>query len=119
MGYKAFPVSAAAHKGFEPLLNEVIRLLKELPPSLTYQEIDTAELPKRDDYEITMDGDVFVVSGLMIEYILDSVNFDDEESMNWFHRILRERGVIDALRKTGAVEGSTVRIDKTEFDFIE
>ena len=39
--------------------------------------------------------------------------------MNWFHRKLRERGIIDALRQAGAAEGSTVRIDNMEFDFIE
>jgi len=119
LGLKAFPVSAAARRGFEPLLNEVVRLLKELPPTLTYGETDTAEPPRRGDYEITKDGSVYVVSGPMIEYILDSVNFDDYESMNWFHRTLRERGIIDALKNAGAGEGSTVRISDTEFDFIQ
>ncbi|HRX07782.1 MAG TPA: GTPase ObgE [Candidatus Limiplasma sp.] len=119
LGYQAYPVSAATHRGFEPVLNEVVKLLKELPPPLTYHETDTAELSHRNDFEVTMDGEVFVVSGTMIEYILDSVNFDDEESMNWFHRALRDRGVIDALQKAGAVEGSTVRIDNMEFDFID
>jgi GTPase len=119
LGYQAYPVSAAAHRGFEPLLSETVKLLKELPPPLTYQETDTAEPSLRNDFTVTMDGKVYVVSGPMIEYILDSVNFDDEESMNWFHRTLRERGVIDALQKAGAGEGSTVRIDDMEFDFID
>jgi GTP-binding protein len=60
-----------------------------------------------------------VVDGPAIEYILNSVNFDDEESMNWFHRTLKEHGVIEALREAGAAEGSTVRIDNMEFDFVE
>ena len=51
--------------------------------------------------------------------MLDSVNFDDEESLNWFHRTLRRAGIIDALRKAGAQEGSTVRIEDMEFDFVE
>ncbi len=119
MGYQAYPISAATHKGFEPILNEVIKLLKELPPPMTYLETEALELPQRNKFEITRDGEVFVVSGTMIEYILDSVNFDDGESMNWFHRTLRERGIIDALREAGASEGSTVRIDNMEFDFID
>ena len=119
MGYQAFPISAAAHLGFEPLLNEVVRQLAQLPPILTYHETDTVELPQQNNYEVTMDGDVYTVSGPMVEYILDSVNFDDYESISWFHRTLRERGIIDALRKAGAGEGSTVRIDNMEFDFIE
>jgi len=118
-GYKAFPVSAATHRGFDPLLDEVIKLLKELPPPLTYFEAEVEEFTARGAVDITKDNDVFVVSGPAMEYILDSVNFGDEESMNWFHRTLRERGIIDALRAAGAQEGSTVRIMDMEFDFIE
>lgn len=119
MDYKAYPVSAVAHKGFEPLLDEVVRLLAELPPPLTYQEMETEDVTHNQNFEITVDNGVYVVSGPMIKYILDSVNFDDKESMNWFHRTLRERGVVDSLRKAGAGEGSTVRIENMEFDFIE
>ena len=54
-----------------------------------------------------------------IERLIDSVNFDDEESMNWFHRTLRRTGVIDALREKGAGEGDTVAIGDMEFDFVE
>ena len=49
----------------------------------------------------------------------DSVNFEDEESLNWFHRTLRDRGIIQALRDKGAGEGSTICIGDMEFDFIE
>ena len=66
-----------------------------------------------------MDGSVFVVNGSAVNQLLDSVNFSDEESLNWFHRTLRRAGIIDALRDAGAKEGSTVRIDDMEFDFIE
>ena len=51
--------------------------------------------------------------------ILDSVNFDDLDSLNWFHRTLKRIGVIDALREAGAGEGSIVRIDDMDFDFID
>jgi len=119
MGYKAYPVSAVAHLGFEPLLDEVVRELAELPPPMTYPETELDEDLSRKDFDIAKDGDVFVVKGPAIQYILDSVNFDDEESMNWFHRNLKEHGIIDALREAGAGEGSTVRIDNMEFDFIE
>ena len=66
-----------------------------------------------------MDGPVFEVVGPGMERLIDSVNFDDLESMNWFHRMLRKMGIIDALREKGAAEGSTVRIAEMEFDFVE
>ena len=62
--------------------------------------------------------EVYVVEGSAMVNLIESVNFDDEDSLNWFHRILRDKGVIDALRAAGAGEGSTVRIGDMEFDFI-
>ena len=54
-----------------------------------------------------------------MDNLIDSVNFDDDESIAWFHRTLRRWGVIDALRQKGAKEGDTVRIVDMEFDFVE
>ena len=73
-----------------------------------------------DSFEVLRDEDgVFEVAGPGMERLIDSVNFDDTESMNWFHRTLKRTGVIDALREAGAGEGSTVRIGGMEFDFVE
>ena len=65
------------------------------------------------------DDGVFIVSGPGMDRLIDSVNFEDQESLNWFHRTLRRLGVIDALRSAGAQEGSAVRIADMEFDFVE
>ena len=121
MGCPVFPVSAATHEGFDALLDETARMLETLPPILHYQEEpDTEENQQgQDAFEIVMDGPVFVVEGPGMERLIDSVNFDDLDSMNWFHRMLRKTGVIDALREKGAGEGSTVRIADMEFDFVE
>ena len=66
-----------------------------------------------------MEDHVFVVSGRGLERLIDSVNFSDQESLNWFHHTLRRLGVIERLRRAGAGEGSTVRIGDMEFDFVE
>ena len=120
MGCPVFPVSAATHRGFDELLDETARMLEELPPVLHYQEeVIPEEDTDRNEIEITKEQEVFVVSGPGMERLINSVNFDDQESLNWFHRTLRRIGVIDALREAGAGEGSTVRIAEMEFDFIE
>ena len=120
MGFPVFPVSATTHQGFDELLDETARQLENLPPILHYQE---EEIPDgKEDYdafEIKTEEGVYVVSGPGMDRLIDSVNFDDQESLNWFHRTLRRLGVIDALREAGAQEGSTVRIAEMEFDFIE
>ena len=120
MGCKAFPVSAATHQGFEELIDETARELENLPPILHYQEEEIPE--EKEDYdafEIRLEQGVFIVSGPGMERLIESVNFDDQESLNWFHRTLRRLGVIDSLREAGAGEGSTVRIGEMVFDFIE
>ena len=101
-------------------INETARLLETLPPIVHFEEeVELDEAIKPGAFEVTKDGAVYEVTGTSMERLLDSVNFDDEESMNWFHRTLRRWGVIDALRQAGAKEGDTVRIIDMEFDFVE
>ena len=120
MGCPVFAVSAAAHEGFDALLDETARQLETLPPVLHYAEEEAEEAPeKQDSFEIVMDGPVYEVVGPGMERLIESVNFDDLDSLNWFHRTLRKAGVIDALREKGAGEGSAVRISGMEFDFVE
>ena len=120
MGYLAFPVSAATNRGFDALLDEVVRLLPELPPPRVFEEIEVVESVLPDDgFTIRRENNVFYVEGAAMQRFIDSVNFDDEESVNWFHRTLRDRGIIDALRQKGAGEGSTISLGDMEFDFIE
>ena len=120
MGCPVFAVSAATHEGFDALLDETAKMLDTLPPVKHFEteEEDVISVPD-ESFEIIMDGPVYVITGPGMERLIDSVNFDDLESMNWFHRMLRKLGIIDALREKGAGEGSTVRIAEMEFDFVE
>lgn len=120
LGYQAFPISAATQTGLGPLLDEIVRLLPELPPPRVFEEQPLEpELDAEKNFTVTRKNDTYLVTGTAMERLIDSVNFDDEDSLNWFHRMLRDRGVIDALREAGAGEGSVVRIGDMEFDFIE
>lgn len=121
LGYPVYAVSAAANKGFEPMLNEVVRLLPTLPPPLVFEEEAAEDLGivPDDGYTVRRENDVFFVEGAAMQRFIDSVNFDDQESLSWFHRTLRDRGIIQALRDKGAEEGSTISIGDMEFDFIE
>ena len=118
--YPIFPVSAATGQGFDQLMDCVAQTLASLPPMEPFAEEEMLpEMLENTGFEVSKDGKVFVVSGSAVVQLLDSVNFDDEESLNWFHRTLRRAGIIDALRQAGAQEGSTVRIEDMEFDFVE
>lgn len=115
-----FPVSAATAKGFEPLLDRVLELLKVLPSTREFEEDQIVEAPQYDwNFEIKRDGDVFVVTGGIVDYILDTTNADDEESMRRFQKLLESEGIINALREKGATEESVIRLGEWEFDFVE
>ena len=119
-GWPVFAVSAAAHQGFDALLDEAARELENLPPVLHYEEEEEPEPEKKEeDFRVIFDGASYFVEGPGMERLLETVNFDDPDSLNWFHRTLRRQGVIDALREAGAGEGSAVRIGDMEFDFVE
>ena len=94
-------------------------MLPQLPPPRVFEETPvTAEVPE-GPFAVVRDKSIYVVEGPAMQRLIDSVNFGDEDSLNWFHRTMRKVGIIDALRKMGANEGSTVRMENMEFDFVE
>ena len=117
-----FAVSAATGEGLEVLLDAVVETLATLPESRPLEEEAFFEEERLRGWEAVVDEDgVYVVTGGSMDSLIDAVNFDDYESMNWFHKTLRASGVIDKLRELGAREGDTVRLgaDALEFDFVE
>ena len=115
-----YAISAATRQGFEALLNAVAARLRELPPVTPFeQEEFLDDLPDLSGYTVRREGGVYLVEGAAMERLINSVNFEDTDSMKWFHLTLRRTGVIDALRKAGAGQGATVQIEDMQFDFID
>lgn len=122
-GYKVFEISAATGKGVWELMKYTYTEVAKLPPIQIYEPemdidegmiIDTTE----PGFEVTRDGEVYVVSGSWIEAVGGGINFSDEESLQYFQRALKNHGVIEALVEAGIHEGDTVRIGDLEFDFV-
>lgn len=122
-GYRVFPISAATNQGVTELMKYVYEELSKLPPIQIFEpEMDIDEDKFIDKtaagFEIHNENGVYVVSGSWIEAVGGSVNFSDQESLQYFQRALKNRGVIDALVEKGCKEGDTVRIGDLEFDFV-
>ena len=97
-------------------------MLETCPPAEPFTEeelFDVNELESGAPFTVEVEHGVYFVSGREVERLLSSINFDVEDSVNYFHRSLRRLGVIDALRDLGAKEGDSVVIDEMEFDFVE
>lgn len=119
-GLQVFPISAATRQGFAQLLAEIARVLPTLPEPEPLEELFEG-LPQEDEdvFDIRAEDGCYIVDGPGAERLIASVNFDNEESMNWFHQRLRRLGVIDRLREAGAAQGDTVILGDMEFDFVE
>ena len=122
-GYEFFPMMAAIRYDVDPLLKRITELLSKLPPVVRYEPeplpVKPLEGIGRNEVKVTNRDGVFVVEGEWLLQVINSVNFDDYESLQYFQRVLIKSGVIDALREAGINEGDTVSIYDIEFDFVE
>jgi len=116
---EVYPVSAATRKGFDELMGAIVRILPTLPEMVVFPEEPEVIEQAQEPFTVLKESGVYIVEGPAMVQLVNSVNFSDQESLNYFHRTLRSRGVIDALRANGAKEGDTVIIDEMEFDFID
>lgn len=114
-----YPISAAAMQGLDPLLRAIAKKLATLPPVQRFQEEELAQEEQTEKFTVEKVEDAFVVSGPLIDRLLDRTFVNDSESMRYFQQFLIKTGVIDALREAGAREGDAVVMGDWEFDFVE
>ena len=122
-GFEVFTVSAATGEGLRELVRRTADLIKTLPEIATFEVASPEELlaaqVAQAPYDIRNENGVFVVEGPWVDRVLGTINLEDEESLQYFQRIMRTSGLIDALYAKGVKEGDTVRMGGTEFDFMD
>lgn len=119
---KVFHISAIQQEGLEPLLEAVWELLGTIPEVEPYIEADEEDYIEQVDkmaYDIDVQGDVYIVQGPFVEELMGRVNLEDYDSLQYFQRSIRRRGIIDDLKDIGISDGDTVRVDEFEFEFME
>ena len=122
-GYKVFPISAVTGEGIKELLYYVKEQLSTMKSEVTVfeQEFDPEEyIPTTEDpYTVIYDADAdeYVVEGPKIEKMLGYTNLESEKVFSFFHRFLKEQGILDELEKLGIKEGDTVRMYGLSFDY--
>ena len=121
-GLPFYEISAATTQGTAELVQATAALLQTLPPILQYE----AEAPSPEElaenahgkFEIEVEDGVYYVNAPWLEPILRTVNMEDYSSLQYFQRVLRSSGIIDALEEQGIQEGDTVDILGFAFDFV-
>ncbi|MCD5415212.1 MAG: GTPase ObgE [Clostridiales bacterium] len=124
---KVFPISAVTGKGITELMVYAAQELKEIEKYAAENHIEEVAEEKvytlkKDEaklFEIEKENDVYIIKGDFIKRLLNSTNLEDTVSLAYFQKIIKKHGVNEELKKNGAQEGDTVRIDKTEFEFFD
>ena len=122
-GYQFFPIMAPIRHGVDELLNAISAALAKLPPIRQFTPEAPALAPvetlQRGQVEVTQQDGVYFVKAPWLLKIMNTIDFDETESLQYFQRVLIQTGVIDALRDAGCQEGDTVDLYDLEFDFVE
>ncbi len=121
-GYRVFPISAAINQGLKELMYYVAEMLKEIPeaPPPVQGEREVVYTPEEEEkpFQVRREGGVFMVEGKWVKRLAESVNFNSYESLQYFQRALKMKGVVEALENMGINEGDTVRIYDFEFEYV-
>ena len=122
-GYQFFPIMAPIRHGVDDLLNAISAALAKLPPIRQFTPeapaLEPVESLQRGQVEVSQQDGVYFVKAPWLLKIMNTIDFDETESLQYFQRVLIQTGVIDALRDAGCQEGDTVDLYDLEFDFVE
>ena len=117
-----FEICAPILEGTKELMNYTAECLSKLPPIKHYEAevIAPEELLEKEtnSFQITSDGETYYVDAPFLIKVLNRVDMDDYESLQYFQSVLIKSGIIDALREKGISEGDTVNIYDFEFEFV-
>lgn len=121
-GWELMYVSAATGDGLEALISRSAELLRELPPMIIYDaeyEPEDAYVGGAKETTVRREDGIYIVEGEWLFNLMGQINFSDNESLNYFQRILYRSGIFEELEKHGCVDGDTVSIYDFEFDFVK
>ncbi|KFA57585.1 GTPase ObgE [Mageeibacillus indolicus] len=120
-GYEVFDICGPIHEGVNKLMQRAAALLDELPETVLRPQPELATKIYTYDaqlFNIKAVPGGFAVVGKWAENLVNSTNFEDVESLQYFQRLLKTKGVIDALVAAGIKEGDTVHIYDIEFEYV-
>lgn len=136
---KVFAISSSAHQGLEEVLRALATQVFEHKKALASHEkdaepqaeplsgTDLESLPVislnkdsfKDSFEITRDGDKFVVTGEKIEKFARRTDLNNYASVNRLRDIMKKLGIRAELTSLGATPESIISISGKEFPLVE
>lgn len=120
-GYLLFPIMAAIAHGTKELINAVAAKLATLPPVIRYESEPEPEIDystKKREFTLAVEDGVYIIEARWLLKVMETIDPDEYDSMQYFQRVLIQSGIIDALKEAGIEQGDTVSIYDFEFDYI-
>ena len=125
LGYdKVFKMSAATSQGVNEVMKAAAEMLKQIPITDLDIADDERFIPEERRFTyaiepIEEDGlMVYVISGTFVDRLLLAVNVNDPDSLRYFHKVLKNKGIFDELREMGIDDGDMVRLNDFEFEYL-
>ena len=115
---KIFKTSSATGEGLKELFKYVSEVIKTLPKETIVEGDERVVYTLKDDndeFEIIKENGEFIVQGPAVDRLMGRVNLEDNESLYYFQKTLRNLGIEEALKQKGVQEGDTVRFNDWEF----
>ena len=117
-----YAISAVTGQGVQELIDYVAEVLKTLPKEELLQGeervVYTLE-EKEDSWTIKEEDGVFIVTGKAVERLMGRINIEDNESMYYLQKSLKNMGIDSKLKEMGVCEGDTVIIAGWELEWYE
>ena len=117
-----YKISAVTGEGVQELIDHVGEVLKTLPKEdlidiedrIVYRLED-----KNNEWTARKEGNQFIVEGRAVDRLMGRINIEDNESMYYFHKCLKNMGIDDKLKELGVCDGDTVIIAGWELEWEE
>jgi GTP-binding protein len=116
---EAIGISAATMAGIKELTFAAWETIQRAPlPELALPAPALISLKTQDAFHITREPDgTFVVGGERVERLAQMTDFESDEALARFERVLAKMGVEKKLLEMGIVEGDSVRVVTYEFTY--
>ena len=117
-----YKISAVTGEGVQKLIDHVSKVLETLPKE---ELIETEERmvytlkDKEQEWTARREGNKFIVEGRAVDRLMGRINIEDNESMYYFHKSLKNMGIDDKLKELGVCDGDTVIIAGWELEWEE
>ena len=120
-GLELYKISGATKQGVQELIDYVEKILQTLPKEdlIEYEDRKVYTLEDEEKWTIKKEDGVFIVSGKAIQRLMGRVNIEDNESIYYLQKSLKNMGVDAKLKEMGVCEGDTVILDDWELEWYE